>query len=61
MDFRSRQGTVAAGDKTHARSVVLSELRTDLVRFHETGERSDKNPHQYAFTREVSSGGSSVE
>lgn len=40
MGLYSRRRAAFAGSEPHARSVILSQLRTDLVRFYETGGRS---------------------
>ncbi|XP_071635774.1 neprilysin-1 isoform X7 [Temnothorax longispinosus] len=44
MGFYSRRRTVVAGSEPHARSVVLSQLCTNLVWFYETGRRSYEDP-----------------
>lgn len=52
--------TVAAGSESHARSVVLPQLRADLVRFHEAGGCSHQDSQQRAFARSGTSAGSPV-
>lgn len=52
--------TIAAGSESHARSVVLPQLRADLVRFHEAGGCSHEDPQQRAFARSGTGAGSPV-
>lgn len=52
--------TVATRSKSHARSVVLPQLRADLVRFHEAGGCSHQDSQQRAFARSGTGAGSPV-